>query len=243
MAEKTLDDVVDELQALGRQFDSLADILRDDSRKDTQATSASTSASVVAAAAPAGKEASSEQSKADLRAVKSQVKFRQANRNAASKIGADFLRSASNPLTPVASAGLSAGENLLAVIAGSVAGEKGAEAASALVNAGANQLLGKQRFALDNTVQDLQGTLSTLADMGIDPSNDQIDDYTRSFQARAKRKYDLLKRGKESINRVTGGQLLGLEKESEKRDSLLKQIADNTSKDGGGKPDADLRGD
>lgn len=156
--------------------------------------------------------------------------------------GAQFVASAADPLTPTASAGLSTAENLLAIVAGAVAGDKGAEAAQALAQGAFNAAGGREaRFTLDNTLQDVQSTIESLSAQGLTLSDAQLDEITRSSKDFNEFRFEQLSRGAQSIDRVFGGALTGQQAADEERNRLLKQIADNTGKNPS-RPDSALRG-
>lgn len=163
-------------------------------------------------------------------------------RQSALNQGAQFIASASDPLTPTASAGLSTAENLLTIIAGTVAGDKGAEAAQSLAKGAFNAAGGREaRFTLDNTLQDLQSTIDGLSAQGLTLSDNQLDSLAGDFRDFNRFRFDQLSRGADAIDRVFGGALTGQRAADEERNRLLKTIADNTGKSTT-RPDSALRG-
>lgn len=212
--------------------------------KKQEALAAATSPTVGATPLPSAPNAASGDapgtSKAEKEAERAALKIeaqREKFRTAATNVLTAGVASAANPLVPRSAAELSTGENLLAVIAGFLAGDKGAEAAQNLVRAGINVAGGAQaRYVLDNSVSDLQSTLSSLADQGINPSDKDIEALAGAAKARAARRFELLARGAKAIDATQDNALAQQQAQQQayQQQSLaaLQQIARNTS--GGG---------
>jgi hypothetical protein len=237
-----------ELRRIARAGDDLVVLggaIRDGFKTIAQATGASGGDGSLVAAAQ-GPVTPPEAPEAARSAINAETEDKQrANfRSNVTSLGAEFVASAANPLTPTAAAGLSTAENLLALVAGAVAGDKGAEAAQALARGAFNAGGGAEtRFVLDNTTRDLQGTLSALADQGIIPSDKQIEELAGAFQGRAQRRFDLLKRGADAVDAVTGGQLKdAADKTAAEALSVLKAIEKNTAPKSNQPATASLRG-
>jgi hypothetical protein len=160
------------------------------------------------------------------------------------------ILSASNPLTPNTRAALTAGETLTTGLLAALVGGKAAESVVNLGKAGLNAAGGSRlNFTLDNTLADLQGTLSSFADQGISPSDDQLKELAGGFKARAGQRFDLLKRGAAAVDSAFGGALTArdtAEKElQEKQLKVLEKIELNqrggSSSGGSASPASGLR--
>jgi hypothetical protein len=169
-------------------------------------------------------------------------------------ISSSFTSQATNPFTPTSAAALSTAINMTPNLTGAatealtgsqLAGEAARQSGVAAMNlAGPREL----QFVVDQTTKDLQSTLSSLADQGIEVSDDQAAELAGAFQGRAKRKARALKQAAGAIDATIGQEAgesaKGIDnKQASEMVRTLKAIEANTkaTTGGGNAPDAEMR--
>jgi len=169
-------------------------------------------------------------------------------------ISSQFTSQATNPFTPTSAAALSTAINAgpqsigaatEALTGSQLAGESARQGAMAAVNlAGPREL----QFVVDQTTKDLQSTLSSLADQGIEVSDDQAAELAGAFKGRAERKSRALKQAAGAVDDILGSSTdsaaKGIDqKTGQEMNRTLKAIEANTRSSIGGAnaPDAEMR--
>lgn len=234
-----LDDVVSKLEDVAGLLRSILDLQRDSASEagagkiKTIETAFGGGGQSSAGAASAGAASSGSSGGGAASGASEAARFNEASIAAARQVGLNFVRDASNPLTPTAAAGLSAGEQLLGIVAGAVGGPKAADAAQALAQAAFNQGGGAQaKFVMNNTMSDLQSTIESMSAQGLKLSDNQLDSLVKSYDERNKFRFEQLARGAAAVDRSVGGALTAQRQESEdlqrQMAESLKEIATNT---------------
>lgn len=244
-----LDDVVSALQEIAGLLKAQLDLQRESSDSSSsskiktietafgaggQSSAGAASAGSAAVGSGGGGGASKEAAEAS--------RFSQASLSAARQVGLSFLQSAADPLTPTASAGLSASEQLLTIVAGAVGGPKAADAAQALAGAAFNAGGGREaKFVMDNTISDLQSTIESMSAQGLKLSDSDLDSLVKGYDERNRFRFEQLARGAAAIDRSTGGALTAERNREEdfarRTTEATEEIARNTRNGGSGRGD------
>lgn len=243
-----LDDVVSALQEMAGLLKAQLDLQRESSD-----SSSSSKIKTIETAFGAGGQSSAGAASAGSAAVGSggggaskeaadASRFSQASLSAARQVGLSFLQSAADPLTPTASAGLSASEQLLTIVAGAVGGPKAADAAQALAGAAFNAGGGREaKFVMDNTISDLQSTIESMSAQGLKLSDSDLDSLVKGYDERNRFRFEQLARGAAAIDRSTGGALTAERNREEdfarRTTEATEEIARNTRNGGSGRGD------
>lgn len=243
-----LDDVVSALQEIAGLLKAQLDLQRESSD-----SSSSSKIKTIETAFGAGGQSSAGAASAGSAAVGSggggaskeaaeASRFNQAGLSAARQVGLSFLQSAADPLTPTASAGLSASEQLLTIVAGAVGGPKAADAAQALAGAAFNAGGGREaKFVMDNTISDLQSTIESMSAQGLKLSDSDLDSLVKGYDERNRFRFEQLARGAAAIDRSTGGALTAERNREEdfarRTTEATEEIARNTRNGGSGRGD------
>lgn len=243
-----LDDVVSALQEIAGLLKAQLDLQRESSD-----SSSSSKIKTIETAFGAGGQSSAGAASAGSAAVGSggggaskeaaeASRFSQASLSAARQVGLSFLQSAADPLTPTASAGLSASEQLLTIVAGAVGGPKAADAAQALAGAAFNAGGGREaKFVMDNTISDLQSTIESMSAQGLKLGDSDLDSLVKGYDERNRFRFEQLARGAAAIDRSTGGALTAERNREEdfarRTTEATEEIARNTRNGGSGRGD------
>lgn len=165
-------------------------------------------------------------------------RFRQQLTNQAAAAAAGFT----DPLRPKVSTGLSTAENLLTLVAGTLAGDKGASAAQSLVGAGKNLSGGRVgERVLENTISDVYSTVNSLSAQGLRLGKTGLDQLVESAKEKNQFFTDNIVDANASIDRVFGGALTNAAASEAEKVRLLGEIAANTGSSKN-RPESGLRG-